>query len=210
MTCEWRTTGAGVHPITSRTASRLTCSRKMDKTCCICLLSFSQLKGKNRQKKLYGFCCNDERSKLSDLLSKVGGLSIFDTFAQDAVLCYGCNQNLRKVVSKEKELRLLEEEVTNLLKKLPWVQSHMQTATIALASQGRPNKRANNLPESLRPSKAVKTSEPMNKPNGASCTYVSTLVWKLALFLLYLPGCRFLLSLMRRPGATTWPQQESL
>jgi len=132
-------TGAGVHPITSHTASRLTCSRKMDKTCCIYLLSFSQLKGKNKLKKLYGFCCNDERSKLSDLLSKVGGLLIFDTFAQEAVLCYGCNHNLRKVMSKEKELRLLEE-VMNLLKKLPRVQSHMQTATIALASQGRPKK----------------------------------------------------------------------
>jgi len=76
----------------------------MDKTCCICLLSFSQLKGKN----------NDERPKLSDLFSKVGGLSIFDKFAQDVVICYGCNQNLRKVASKEKDSRLLEEEVMKL------------------------------------------------------------------------------------------------
>jgi len=63
-----------------------------------------------RQIKLYGSCCNDERPKLLDLLSKVGGLSIFDTFAQ---VCYGCNQNLRKVASKEKELTLLEELKSN-------------------------------------------------------------------------------------------------
>ena len=100
---------------------------------------------------------------------------IFDTFAQDAVICYGCNQNLRKAVSKEKELRLLEE-VMNWLKKLPRVQTHMQTAMIALASQGRPNKRTNDFPESLRPSKSVETSKPMNKPNGSFCTSVSTLV----------------------------------
>jgi len=67
---------------------------------------FHSLNGKIDRKKLYGSCCNDERLKLADLLSKVGGLLIFDTFAQDAVICYGCNQNFRKVVSKEKELKL--------------------------------------------------------------------------------------------------------
>jgi len=63
-----------------------------------------------------------------------------------------------------------------MLKKLSRVQTHMQTATIALASQGRPNKRTNDFPESLRPSKSVETSKPMNKPNGSFCTSVSTLV----------------------------------
>jgi len=58
----------------------------------------------------------DRNCRTYTVLSKVGSLSIFDTFAQDAVtiICYGCNQNLRRVVSKEKELRLLEEEVMNL------------------------------------------------------------------------------------------------
>ena len=137
----------------------------MDGTCCVCLLPFSQLKGKKKQKKLYGVCCNDEMPKLSDLVTKAGGKSIFDTFSLDAVICYGCHQSLRKVVSKEKELRLLEE-VINSLKKLPQVQTPVQTAA-------RPNKRANNPPDNPRPSKATRINEPNSKTSDASCTYVS-------------------------------------
>ena len=40
----------------------------------LCLfVAILQLKGRKKQKKLYGICCNDASPKLSDLVTKAGG-----------------------------------------------------------------------------------------------------------------------------------------
>lgn len=112
--------------------------------------------------------CNDQRSKLSQLVTKVGGESVFDTFSPDAVICYGCQQSVRKDVNKEKEIRLLEEELVNLLEKLPQIQSRVQVVSVS-----RSGKRANDLPDNPRPSKSMKTNESTGKTSESICTYVS-------------------------------------
>jgi len=102
--------------LTSRTACMLMCWKKRTTIVAYACFLFHNLKGKASRKKLYRPSCNDERPKLSEFFAKIGYASLFDTIAQNAVICYGCHQNLKKIVNIEKKLQQREEEVTNLLK----------------------------------------------------------------------------------------------
>ena len=132
----------------------------MAESCCLCLVPISEKKGKNRQKKLHGASCSEERNKLLELLTKFAGVAICDVPAiasLDSIVCYECCQKLNKIIKFEKQLKLLEDELLALLEQLPRAAS----------------KRPNSVPQCSRPAKVPRKAESIRKSSNSSDTYVS-------------------------------------